>query len=140
MNWKLLCWFTLGIFVDVESLTKQQLRNTAKTLRKSCMGKTQVAEDLIKDIEKGIFIEDRDVMCYMACIYQMTQVVKNNKLNYEASIKQVDLMYPAELKEGLKKSIEKCKDVAKKYKDICEASFWTTKCVYEDNPKDFIFA
>nr|UDM59715.1 putative odorant binding protein 15 [Corcyra cephalonica] len=140
MVWKLLILFTLGVLLDVDALTRQQLKNTGKTLRKSCMGKNKVTEDLIGDIEKGKFIEDRNVMCYIACIYQMTQIVKNNKLNYEASIKQVDMMYPPDMKESVKKSIENCKDVSIKYKDICEASFWTAKCMYEDNPKDFIFA
>ncbi|KAM3962051.1 general odorant-binding protein 72-like [Aphomia sociella] len=140
MNWKVFIWFTLGAFLDVDALTKQQLKNTGKTLRKSCMGKVQVTEDLIRDIDKGTFIEDRNVMCYIACIYKMSQIIKNNKLTYEAAIKQVDLMYPPDMKESIKKSIENCKDVEKKYKDICEASFWTAKCIYEDNPKDFLFA
>lgn len=37
--------------------------------------------------------------------------IKNNKLSYEASLKQVDLMYPPEMKDAVKKSIENCKDV-----------------------------
>lgn len=32
--------------------------------------------DMIGDIEKGKFIEDRKVMCYIACIYQMSQIVR----------------------------------------------------------------
>lgn len=31
---------------------------------------------MIGDIEKGKFIEDRKVMCYIACIYQMSQIVR----------------------------------------------------------------
>nr|BAV56789.1 odorant binding protein 2 [Ostrinia furnacalis] len=131
----------LAFFISSsDAMTRQQLKNSGKMLRKNCLTKTGVAEDLISGIEKGKFIEDRNVMCYIACIYQMTQVVKNNKLNYEASIKQVDMMYPNDLKESVKKSIEKCKTVSDKYKDLCEASYWTAKCIYEDNPKDFIFA
>nr|AGI37366.1 general odorant-binding protein 2 [Cnaphalocrocis medinalis] len=121
-------------------MTRQQLKNSSKMLKKNCMAKHSVTEDQIGSIEKGKFVEERPVMCYIACIYQMTQVVKNNKLNYEASIKQVDMMYPNELKESVKKSIDKCKTVSDKYKDLCEASYWTAKCIYEDNPKDFIFA
>ncbi|XP_063828914.1 general odorant-binding protein 72-like [Ostrinia nubilalis] len=131
----------LAFFISSsDAMTRQQLKNSGKMLRKNCLTKTGVAEDLISGIEKGKFIEDRNVMCYIACIYQMTQVVKNNKLNYEASIKQVDMMYPNDLKESVKKSIEKCKTGSDKYKDLCEASYWTAKCIYEDNPKDFIFA
>ncbi|KPJ06554.1 General odorant-binding protein lush [Papilio machaon] len=121
-------------------MTRQQLKNSAKMLKKTCMAKNDVTEDLIGDIQKGKFIEERNVMCYIACIYQMSQIVKNNKLSYEASLKQVDMMYPPELKTSVKASIENCKDISKKYADICEASYWTAKCLYEDNPKDFIFA
>ncbi|CAH0726970.1 unnamed protein product, partial [Brenthis ino] len=68
------------------------------------------------------------------------EAVKNNKLNVEASLKQVDMMFPPEMKDATKASIEKCKDVSKKFKDLCEASYWTAKCIYEDNPKNFLFA
>ncbi|CAH2258895.1 jg12576 [Pararge aegeria aegeria] len=108
-------------------------------LKKSCMGKNDVTEDLIGDIEKGKFVQERNVMCYIACIYQMSQIIKNNKLSYEASIKQVDTMFPADMRDAMKASIEKCKNISKKYKDLCEASYWTAKCIYEDNPKNFIF-
>ncbi|XP_050344018.1 general odorant-binding protein 72-like [Nymphalis io] len=122
-----------------DSMTRQQLKNSSKMLKKNCMGKNDVTEDLVGDIEKGKFIQDKNVMCYIACIYQMSQIVKNNKLNYEASIKQVDIMFPVDMKDAMKSSIEKCKDISKKYKDICEASYWTAKCIYEDNPKNFVF-
>ncbi|RVE46998.1 hypothetical protein evm_008382 [Chilo suppressalis] len=95
------------LFCAIHAMTRQQLKNSGKMLKKNCMGKNQI---------------------------------KNNKLNYEASLKQVDIMYPAELKESAKKSIENCKHISNKYKDICEASYWTAKCMYEDNPKDFVFA
>nr|ALS03859.1 odorant-binding protein 11 [Ectropis obliqua] len=123
-----------------DAMTKEQLRKTGKMLRKQCLGKVGVEEEKISQIEKGKFIEEKDVMCYIACVYQMTQIVKNNKLSYESALKQVDLMYPADMKASVKASIENCKDVSKKYKDVCEASYWTAKCLYDDNPKDFMFA
>ncbi|XP_013191567.1 general odorant-binding protein 72 [Amyelois transitella] len=138
---KVICLVVFGVIIGiVDGMTRAQLKNSGKMLRKNCLAKVKVEEELIADIEKGKFIEDKDVMCYIACIYQMTQVVKNNKLSYEAAIKQVDLMYPAEIKEAVKKSVTNCKDIPKKYKDLCEASYYTAKCIYEDNPKDFIFA
>ncbi|XP_063538773.1 general odorant-binding protein 72-like [Cydia strobilella] len=123
-----------------DALTKAQMKKSAAAFKKKCMAKENVSEDMVGDIEKGKFIEEKGVMCYIACIYQMANVVKNNKLSYEASIKQIDIMYPAEMKEPAKKSVEACKDVSKKYKDLCEASFWTAKCIYEDDPKNFFFA
>ncbi|KAL4711137.1 hypothetical protein ACJJTC_009508 [Scirpophaga incertulas] len=121
-------------------MTRQQIKNATKMLKKNCMAKNQVTEDQIGSIDKGKFIEDKNVMCYIACIYQMSQIVKNNKLSYDASIKQVDMMWPPELKASAKKSIDNCKQISAKYKDLCEASYWTAKCMYEDNPADFIFA
>nr|QOV03017.1 odorant binding protein 1 [Apocheima cinerarius] len=137
-------WFVLVTVImiagDCDAMTREQLKKTGKMLRKQCLGKTGVEEDKISQIEKGKFVEEKDVMCYIACVYQMTQIVKNNKLSYEAALKQVDLMYPPDMKAAVKASVEKCKDVSKKYKDVCEASYWTAKCLYDDNPKDFIFA
>lgn len=37
--------------------------------------------------------------------------MKNNKIVHEALIKQVDMMFPAEMKEPVKVTIEKCKGV-----------------------------
>ncbi|XP_053608372.1 general odorant-binding protein 72 [Plodia interpunctella] len=141
MEAKVICFLMIGVIIGtVNCMTRAQLKNSGKMFRKNCLAKVKVEEELIADIEKGKFIEDKDVMCYIACVYQMTQIVKNNKLSYEAAIKQIDLMYPADMKESVKKSVDKCKDISKKYKDLCEASFYTAKCIYEDNPKDFIFA
>ncbi|CAG4961923.1 unnamed protein product [Colias eurytheme] len=103
------------------------------------MPKNNVTEDQVGSIDQGNFIEERNVMCYIACIYSMGQVVKNNKISHDAMIKQVDMMAPPEMKDPLKAAIEKCKGVAKKHKDICDASYWTAKCLYEADPVNFIF-
>ncbi|RVE47000.1 hypothetical protein evm_008384 [Chilo suppressalis] len=121
------------------SMTRQQMKNSGKMMKKSCMPKNDVTEEQVGEIDQGKFLEEKNVMCYIACIYQMTQVVKNNKLNYDAVIKQVDMMFPAELKEPVKAAAAHCKDVGKKYKDICEASYWTAKCMYDFDPKSFVF-
>ncbi|VVC94442.1 unnamed protein product [Leptidea sinapis] len=122
------------------NMTRQQLKNAAKLVKKNCMAKNNVTEDLIGDIEKGKFIQQRAVMCYIACVYQTTQIIKNNKISYEASVKQVNMNYPAEMKDAMLVSIENCKSIPKKYKDICESAYWTARCIYEDNPGNFLFA
>ncbi|CAG9583160.1 unnamed protein product [Danaus chrysippus] len=58
---------------------------------------------------KGIFAEEKEVMCYVACIMKMANAIKNNKLNYEAAIKQADLLLPDEIKEPAKEAITACK-------------------------------
>ncbi|KAM3962052.1 general odorant-binding protein 72-like [Aphomia sociella] len=120
-------------------MTRQQLKNSGKLMKKTCMPKNDVTEEEIGQIEQGKFLEEKKVMCYIACVYSMTQVVKNNKLNYEAVLKQVDMMFPQELKEPVRASVVHCKDISKKYKDICEASYWTAKCMYDYDPNSFVF-
>ncbi|CAH0726972.1 unnamed protein product, partial [Brenthis ino] len=120
-------------------MTRQQLKNSGKLMKKSCMPKNDVTEEQVGQIEQGKFLEERNVMCYIACIYSMTQVVKNNKLNYDAIIKQVDMMFPVDMRDAVKSAVEKCKDIGKKYKDICEASYWTAKCMYDQDPANFVF-
>ncbi|XP_073946119.1 general odorant-binding protein 72-like isoform X1 [Choristoneura fumiferana] len=138
------CFFIGFIFSFLFSnvahaMTRQQLKNSGKLMKKSCMPKNDVTEEQIGQIEQGKFIEERNVMCYIACVYTMTQVVKNNKLSYDAVIKQVDMMFPPDMRDAVKASAEKCKDISKKYKDICEASYWTAKCMYEFDPENFVF-
>nr|QGH51237.1 putative odorant binding protein 1 [Conopomorpha sinensis] len=123
----------------VHLMTKQQLKNSGKLVKKTCMGKHDVTEEMVGDIQQGHFVNDRNVMCYIACVYSTSQVVKNNKLSHEAMIKQVDMMFPPEYKDAVKVSIEKCKPVAKTYKDICEASYFTAKCMYEADTEHFLF-
>ncbi|KAJ8719565.1 hypothetical protein PYW08_011740 [Mythimna loreyi] len=142
MDRKSLCLLIVAMFLATgsDAMTRQQLKNSGKVLKKKCMAKNQVTEDQVGTIDKGNFVEDKNVMCYIACIYEMTNVIKNNKLSYDASMRQIDLMYPPDLKEGAKAAVESCKDIQKKYKDICEVSFYAAKCMYEYNPADFIFA
>nr|AOG12875.1 odorant binding protein [Eogystia hippophaecolus] len=96
--------------------------------------------DQVGHIDQGIFVENHNVMCYIACIYKLTQAVKNNKLNLDLLIKQIDILYPTDLKEEVKKSVYACIHVQDNYDDMCEAIFYTTKCFYEFDPKYFIFA
>ncbi|CAK1582859.1 unnamed protein product [Parnassius mnemosyne] len=138
MIFRIFC-FILFIQSCVLAMTKQQMKNSGKLLKKTCMPKTGVTEDQVGAIDQGKFIEDKNVMCYIACIYTTGQAVKNNKIIHDAMIKQVDIMFPAEMREPAKLAIEKCKGVAKTYKDICEASFWTAKCIYEADPDNFFF-
>nr|AYP30818.1 OBP19 [Corythucha ciliata] len=123
----------------VESMTKQQIKDSGKLLKKSCMPKNDVTEDQVGDISQGKFIEERNVMCYVSCVYTMGQVIKNNKIVYDAFLKQIDLMYPADLKDAAKSAVEKCREVGKKYKDICEAAYWTAKCLYDVDANSFMF-
>nr|ALS03863.1 odorant-binding protein 15 [Ectropis obliqua] len=135
--------FTSFIFLTILTLsatmTMKQLRSTGKMMRKSCQPKNNVEDEKIDPIADGVFIEEQEVKCYIACIMKMANAIKNGKLNYEAAIKQADLLLPDEIKEPAKESITVCRKVSDQYKDICEASFHTTKCIYNNNPAAFYF-
>nr|QLI62021.1 odorant-binding protein 18 [Streltzoviella insularis] len=121
------------------AMTMKQIKSTGKMMRKSCQPRNNVEDEKIDPIQNGVFIEEKEVMCYMACIMKMANTIKNGKLNYDAAIKQADLLLPEEIKEPAKEAITACKKVADSHKDICEASFHVTKCIYKYNPDIFYF-
>nr|UVB79203.1 odorant-binding protein 13 [Heortia vitessoides] len=137
-----MCWkqFLFIVFIcGSHALSRQQLRKTGNIMKKSCMGKIKdVTEEQVAAATIGQFIEDKNVMCYLACIYQLSGLVKNGKFSYDAAIKQVDIMYPPDMKEAFKQSVTNCKGIADKYKDLCEVAFYITRCIYEDNPSNFV--
>uniref|UniRef100_A0A0K8TUB9 Odorant Binding Protein n=1 Tax=Epiphyas postvittana TaxID=65032 RepID=A0A0K8TUB9_EPIPO len=122
-----------------EAMTMKQIRNTGKMIRKSCQPKNNVEDEKIDPIKDGVFIEEKEVMCYMACVMKMANTVKNGKLNFETALKQADMLLPEEIKEPAKAALTACRKVPEQYKDICEASFHVTKCIYNQNPGIFYF-
>nr|WHU27536.1 odorant binding protein 18 [Heliconius charithonia] len=129
----------LMLIAASEAMTMKQIKNTGKMMRKTCQPKNNVADEKIDPLNKGEFIEEKEVMCYVACIMKMANTIKNNKLNYEAAIKQADLLFPDEIKEPAKEAITACRKVVDDYKDVCESSFYVTKCIYNHNPSIFFF-
>ncbi|KOB68378.1 Oderant binding protein 5, partial [Operophtera brumata] len=64
---------------------------------------------------------------------------KNGKVNYEAAMKQADMLLPDEIKEPAKEAITACRKDADAHKDICDSAFFMTKCIYNHNPSVFYF-
>ncbi|XP_011557112.1 general odorant-binding protein 72-like isoform X2 [Plutella xylostella] len=122
-----------------DAMTMKQLKNTGKMMRKSCQPKVNAEDAQIDGLKDGVFLEEKETMCYIACIMKMANAIKNGKLNYEAAMKQADLLLPEEIKEPAKAAITSCRKVADQYKDICEACFYSTKCIYTQNPDIFFF-
>ncbi|XP_053608379.1 general odorant-binding protein 72 isoform X1 [Plodia interpunctella] len=122
-----------------EAMTMKQIKNTGKMMRKSCQPKNNVADEKIDPLNDGVFIDEPEVKCYMACIMKMANTIKNGKLNFDAALKQVDLLLPEDLKEPTKEAMTACRKVPDAYKDICDASFHVTKCIYNHNPAIFFF-
>lgn len=46
---------------------------------------------------------------------EFAKQVKNNKLSYEAVIKQVDIMFPAEMRDAVKAAATSCKEIGKSF-------------------------
>lgn len=69
--------------------------------------------------------------------------VKNNKLNYDAILKQVDMMFPPDLKAPVKAAAEKCKDICE-YSRNCLTAQPNKRSAeidrYQFNPSVFDFA
>ncbi|XP_013136231.1 PREDICTED: general odorant-binding protein 19a-like [Papilio polytes] len=120
-------------------MTRQQLKNSGKIMKKSCMPKNDVTEEKVGKIEQGVFIAEHNVMCYIACVYKLIQVVKNERLNKASITKQIDILYPQDLKESVKRNVASCVEIQYKYEDPCEGIFYSTKCLYEADPPNFIF-
>ncbi|CAH1636936.1 unnamed protein product [Spodoptera littoralis] len=127
----------------VYSMTREQIKNSGKLIKKTCSAKNDLTEDEVKDVDKGKFIEKKDFMCYIACVYKMGQTVsfnvKGSTINHDMMLRQVDMMFPNDMKAPVKAAIEHCRPVAKNYKDLCEASYWTAKCIYDFDPANFMF-
>ncbi|CAG9788063.1 unnamed protein product [Diatraea saccharalis] len=108
-------------------------------MRKSCQPKNNVADDKIDPLNEGVFIDEKEVKCYVACIMKMANTIKNGKPNYEATVKQIDLLLPDDIKEAAKEALTACKKVPDAYKDGCDAAFHITQCIYNYNPEIFFF-
>lgn len=60
--------------------------------------------------------------------------MKKSKVNYEAAMKQFDILLPDNLKEPYKKALTICKDAANGEKNACEAAFKLLMCFKDNNP------
>ncbi|KAJ8720188.1 hypothetical protein PYW07_012231 [Mythimna separata] len=134
--------FLLLIAACVEisyGMTRAQVKKTMTIIKNQCMPKNSVTEDQVKNIEQGDFNEDPNIMCYVACVYKSLQVVKNDKLDVGLISKQIDALYPPELKEPTKKAVALCINSQDNYNDLCSRVFHGAKCLYEKDPACFIF-
>lgn len=65
--------------------------------------------------------------------------MKKSKINYDAAMKQFDLLLPDDYREPYKSALTTCKDSSAGVKDPCEAAMALLKCFYANNSK-FTFA
>lgn len=65
--------------------------------------------------------------------------MKKNKMNFDAAMKQFDLLLPDSYREPYKSALTACKDSNAGIKDACDAALAILKCFYEKNSM-FTFA
>ncbi|KAH9636889.1 hypothetical protein HF086_010670 [Spodoptera exigua] len=125
MNRLILAYLVVLCAGSSYGMTREQVKKTMAIVKNQCMPKNSVTEEQVGRIEQGVFIEDRNV--------------KNDKLDMALITKQIDLLYPPELKEPVKKSVAACLHSQDNYNDLCERVFYGSKCLYEKDPNSFIF-
>lgn len=65
--------------------------------------------------------------------------MKKNKVNYEKTIRQFDLLLPEDYKEPWKNAMDVCNEKVASVKSACDYALNIIKCFYENNEK-YIFA
>lgn len=64
---------------------------------------------------------------------------KKNEISAPKTLGQIQNLLPLEIREHSLKVFEACKDVQNGYKDACDRTFYTSKCMYDFNPAKFLF-
>lgn len=92
-------------------------------------------------MKKGIFSEEnKDLKCYTLCVAQMAGTLsKKSEISVSKTLGQIENLLPAEIKEHSLKVFQACKEVQNGYKEPCDRTFYTAKCMYNFNPKKFFF-
>lgn len=70
-------------------------------------------------------------------LFHLEQVAKKD-FSYEKAKAQLEIL-PDSVKAAAADGLENCKDVPKKYKDLCDKMFFMAKCLYENNPEAFFY-
>ncbi|XP_318661.3 general odorant-binding protein lush [Anopheles gambiae] len=148
------CWwwwwwdFILGLvafffipFPSVEcAMTRKQLINSMDMMRSACAPKFKVSTEMLDNLRGGIFAEDRELKCYTMCIAQMAGTMnKKGEINVQKTLAQMDAMLPPDMRDKAKKAIHSCRDVQGRYKDSCDKTFYSTKCLAEYDRDVFLF-
>ncbi|XP_017765649.1 PREDICTED: general odorant-binding protein 99b [Eufriesea mexicana] len=138
---KQLFLITLLAFVvlrPVASVSLEQMEKMAMNLRKSCLKKIDTTEALVDGFRRGEFPDDYNLMCYTTCIMKLLRTFKNEKMDFDMMIKQVELSMPPENLPSVIDAINKCRHV--EYTgDECQKTYQFVQCYYKQDPTYFAF-
>uniref|UniRef100_A0A182QJH2 Uncharacterized protein n=1 Tax=Anopheles farauti TaxID=69004 RepID=A0A182QJH2_9DIPT len=122
------------------AMNRKQLMNSMDMMRSACAPKFKVSTDMLDDLRKGIFVDDRELKCYTMCIAQMAgTLTKKGEISISKTLAQLDAMLPPDMKDKAKEAVNACRDAQGKYKDSCDKTFYSTKCLAEYDREVFLF-
>ncbi|XP_017783275.1 PREDICTED: general odorant-binding protein 72-like [Nicrophorus vespilloides] len=131
----ILAFATTGIFC-ADSNVPAVFKVIAKSLRASCLAETGADEDIVNAVNKGEFVNDEKMWCYLKCIFKKMGTIKGDTID----TKKLANGFPEKIRGTYAPGIKHCKDNAPVGADICETVFLFNKCLYEHNPEIyFIF-
>nr|QHN69053.1 odorant binding protein 12 [Sirex noctilio] len=124
---------------NVESMTRAQIENGMKIMRKVCQPKFGVSNDILDAAMEGHFPADRALQCYQKCVLGLMKVLKNDKIQLESLLKEIGKILPSDMIERSKEVSIECVPKATS-EDACEAAWQFVKCYYETDKTMYIFA
>ncbi|XP_067005131.1 general odorant-binding protein 83a isoform X2 [Anabrus simplex] len=106
------------------------LKEMMDMLHQTCVEKISINEDLINRANKGDFVDDPNLKCYMKCIFvETSSMTEDGAFDADATI----AMMPDKIKGEASKAINSCK--GESGADACEIAFNIHKCLYKANPQ-----
>nr|AKW47224.1 odorant binding protein 3 [Chrysoperla nipponensis] len=127
-----ICLITVTNFYYTFALTEAQMASTAKLIRKMCQPKSKATDEQIDNFHKGVFDNDKKMMCYMNCILETMKIIKSGKLDMGAVEQQIPTL-PKKYQESTRKSMDEC--INKVTGEKCEPAYNFAKCIYLSNPE-----
>ncbi|ETN61583.1 odorant binding protein, antennal [Anopheles darlingi] len=121
-------------------MTRKQLINSMDMMRSACAPKFKIETEMLDNLRKGIFEEDRELKCYTMCIAKMAgTITKKGDINIQKTLAQMDAMLPPDMRDKAKEAIHACRETQGKYTDPCDKTFYSTKCLADYDRDVFLF-
>uniref|UniRef100_A0A182JGY5 Uncharacterized protein n=1 Tax=Anopheles atroparvus TaxID=41427 RepID=A0A182JGY5_ANOAO len=109
---------------------------TLAPLGDECVAETGVLRTAIKRFsDEDIFEDDRNLMCYMSCMFRKSNVTDANG---ELHLGRLMELVPVEFEDVLLRMGIRC--TKPKGKDLCERAFWFHKCWKTADPVHYYLA